>query len=129
AKKRVALLTNQTGVTRDGRTTASVLLSPTARAAGVALVRLFSPEHGPSGTVDAPVADSKDPRTGLPVRSLYGARERPQPEDLADLDAVVVDLQDAGVRFYTYVAALSAVLEEAARAKVGVVVLDRPDPI
>ncbi len=127
--KRVALLTNATGITRDGRTTASVLLSERAKAAGVKLVRLFSPEHGFAATLDEKVPDGVDPATGLPVVSLYGEKRRPSPKDLEGIDAVVVDLQDAGVRFYTYLTSLGYVLEECAKAKVGVVVLDRPNPI
>ena len=127
--KRVALLTNPTGVTRDGRTTASVLLSDKARTAGVKLVRLFSPEHGLAAALDEKVADTVDAATGLSVVSLYGEKRRPSPKDLAGLDAVVVDLQDAGVRFYTYLTSMAYVMEECAKAKVGVVVLDRPNPI
>lgn len=127
--KRVALLTNPTGVTRDGRTTASVLLSEKAKAAGVRLVRLFSPEHGIAAALDEKVADAVDPATGLSVVSLYGEKKRPAPADLAGLDAVVVDLQDAGVRFYTYLTSMAWVMEECAKAKVAVVVLDRPNPI
>ncbi len=128
----VALLTNQTGLTRDGRSTIDVLLSEKAKAAGVSLLRLFSPEHGIRGALDEKVSDSVDEKTGLPIRSLYGdtpESRRPRPEDLAGLDAVVVDLQDAGCRFYTYLTTLGYVLEEAAKARVKVVVLDRPDPI
>ncbi len=129
---RVALLTNQTGLTRDGRSTIDVLLSKKAKAAGVSLLRLFSPEHGIRGALDEKVSDSIDEKTGLPVRSLYGdtpESRRPRPEDLAGIDAVVVDLQDAGCRFYTYLTTLGYVLEEAAKANVKVVVLDRPNPI
>ena len=129
---RVALLTNHTGLTRDGRSTIDVLNSPKARSAGVTLVRLFSPEHGIRGLLDEKVPDSVDEKTGLPVRSLYGdtpESRRPRPEDLAGLDAVVVDLQDAGCRFYTYLASMGYILEEAAKAKVKVFVLDRPNPI
>jgi uncharacterized protein YbbC (DUF1343 family)/CubicO group peptidase (beta-lactamase class C family) len=129
---KVALLTNHTGLTRDGRSTIDVLNSPKARAAGVTLVRLFSPEHGIRGALDEKVSDSVDEKTGLPVRSLYGdtpESRRPRPEDLAGLGAVVVDLQDAGCRFYTYLTTLGYILEEAAKAKVKVVVLDRPNPI
>ncbi|HYN40851.1 MAG TPA: serine hydrolase, partial [Thermoanaerobaculia bacterium] len=117
--KRVALLTNPTGVTRDGRTTASILLSEKAKAAGVKLVRLFSPEHGIAAALDEKVADAVDPATGLPVVSLYGEKRRPAPKDLEGLDAVVVDLQDAGVRFYTYLTSMAWVMEECAKAKVG----------
>jgi len=132
ARMRVALLTNQTGLTRDGRSTIDVLASEKAKAAGVTLVRLFSPEHGIRGLLDEKVSDSVDEKTGLAVRSLYGdtpESRRPRPEDLAGLDAVVVDLQDAGVRFYTYLASMGYVLEEAAKARVKVFVLDRPNPI
>ena len=129
---KVALLTNQTGLTRDGRSTIDVLASEKAKAAGVTLSRLFSPEHGIRGALDEKVSDSVDEKTGLPVRSLYGdtpESRRPRPEDLAGLDAVVVDLQDAGCRFYTYLTTLGYLLEEAAKARVKVVVLDRPNPI
>jgi uncharacterized protein YbbC (DUF1343 family)/CubicO group peptidase (beta-lactamase class C family) len=129
AGKKVALLTNRTGITRDGRTTVAVLRSEKARAAGVSLVRLFSPEHGLFAEKDEKVGDTTDPETGLPVVSLYGEKRRPAPEDLDGLDAVVVDLQDAGARFYTYLTSVGWLMEEAARAKVAVVVLDRPDPI
>jgi uncharacterized protein YbbC (DUF1343 family)/CubicO group peptidase (beta-lactamase class C family) len=129
AGKKVALLTNRTGITRDGRTTVAVLRSEKARTAGVQLVRLFSPEHGLLAHQDEPVGDTTDPETGLPVVSLYGEKRRPAPEDLAGLDAVVVDLQDAGARFYTYLTSVGWLMEEAAKAKVAVIVLDRPDPI
>jgi uncharacterized protein YbbC (DUF1343 family)/CubicO group peptidase (beta-lactamase class C family) len=132
AGMRVALLTNHTGLTRDGRSTIDVLNSPKVRAAGVTLLKLFSPEHGIRGTLDEKVSDSVDERTGLAVRSLYGdtpESRRPRPEDLAGLDAVVVDLQDVGCRFYTYLASMGYVLEEAAKARVKVFVLDRPNPI
>ncbi|MDL2718340.1 MAG: DUF1343 domain-containing protein, partial [Acidobacteriota bacterium] len=129
---RIGLLTNHTGLTRDGRSTIDVLVSPKAKAAGVSLSKLFSPEHGIRGALDEKVSDSTDEKTGLPVRSLYGETpesRRLRAEDLAGLDAVVVDLQDAGCRFYTYLTTLGYVLEEAAKAKVKVVVLDRPNPI
>ena len=106
-----------------------MLRSEKARAAGVSLVRLFSPEHGLFAEKDEKVGDTTDPGTGLPVVSLYGEKRRPAPEDLAGLDAVVVDLQDAGARFYTYLTSVGWLMEEAAKAKVAVVVLDRPDPI
>lgn len=129
---KVALLTNHTGLTRDGRSTIDVLSSAKAKGAGVTLSKLFSPEHGIRGALDEKVSDSIDEKTGLPIRSLYGdtpESRRPRAEDLAGLDAVVVDLQDAGCRFYTYLTTLGYVLEEAAKAKVKVVVLDRPNPI
>ncbi|MFI5181010.1 MAG: exo-beta-N-acetylmuramidase NamZ domain-containing protein, partial [Thermoanaerobaculia bacterium] len=129
---RIALLTNQTGQTRDGRPTIDVLISEKAKKAGVTLVRLFSPEHGIRGLLDENVGDAKDEKTGLPIRSLYGDTKesrRPKREDLAGLDALVVDLQDAGARYYTYLTTMGYLLEEAAKAKVRVLVLDRPDPI
>jgi uncharacterized protein YbbC (DUF1343 family)/CubicO group peptidase (beta-lactamase class C family) len=129
AGKRVGLVTNATGRARDGRLTSAVLASAGARKAGVELVRLFSPEHGIGSDADDAVGDATDPETKLPIVSLYGERKRPRPEDLADLDAVVFDIQDVGARFYTYVTTLGYVLEQAAKAKVAVVVLDRPDPI
>jgi len=99
------------------------------KAQGVKLVALFSPEHGIRGIADEKVSDSKDEATGLPIYSLYGETRRPKPEQLKDLDALVFDIQDVGVRFYTYISTLGYVLEEAAKVKLPVVVLDRPNPI
>ena len=129
AGKRIGLVTNATGVARDGRSTVDVLSSAEAKKAGVTLVRIFSPEHGFRTDADAPVPDETHPGTGLPVVSLYGDRRRPKPEELADLDALVLDIQDVGARFYTYTATGGYLLEEAAKAKIPLVVLDRPDPI
>ena len=122
---RVGLLTNRTGRTSDGRRTIDVL----AGAEGVDLVRIFTPEHGLDSILEGDVGDSRDAVTGLPIRSLYGSSRRPQPQDLADLDLVLFDVQDVGVRFYTYSTTLLYLLEECASAGVGVVVLDRPNPI
>jgi uncharacterized protein YbbC (DUF1343 family)/CubicO group peptidase (beta-lactamase class C family) len=128
-KKRIGLLTNQTGVDAGGRRTIDVL----AQAPGVSLEAIFSPEHGVTGTLDTTdVNNSKDAATGIPVYSVYGAKDaarRPPPDVLKQLDAVVVDIQDAGVRFYTYETTLGYFLEGAAKAGVEVIVLDRPDPI
>ncbi len=129
AGKRIGLVTNATGRARDGRSTIGVLTSPEAKKAGVTVVRLFSPEHGLRTDADEAVASGTDPGTGLPVVSLYGEHRRPTPEDLADLDALVLDIQDVGTRFYTYITTGGYVVEEAARAKIPLVVLDRPDPI
>lgn len=129
AGKRIALLTNPTGAAADGRSTIDLLCSPAARAADVTLVRLFSPEHGIRADADDSVGDSVDAKTRLPIRSLYGESRRPSQSDLEGLDAVVVDLQDVGCRFYTYLAAVGYVMEECAKAKVAVIVLDRPNPI
>ncbi len=129
AGKRIALVTNATGRARDGRSTLGVLTSPEAKKAGVTVVRLFSPEHGLRTDADANVPDQKDPETGLPVLSLYGERRRPASAELADLDALVLDIQDVGARFYTYITTGGYLVEEAAKAKIPLVVLDRPDPI
>ena len=122
---RLGLITNHTGRNREGRQTIDVLY----KAPGVKLVALFSPEHGIRGLADEKVSDSKDEATGLPIYSLYGETRRPKPEQLKDLDALVFDIQDIGARFYTYISTLGYVLEEAAKVKLPVFVLDRPNPI
>ena len=122
---RIGLVTNQTGRDRSGRQTIDVL----SKAPNVKLVALFSPEHGIRGVADEKVSDTKDEQTGLPIYSLYGESRRPKPEQLKDLDALVYDIQDVGTRFYTYIATLGYVMEEAAKAKVPVFILDRPNPI
>jgi len=123
--KRVGLVTNHTGRARDGSSTIDVLRA----APGVTLVSLFSPEHGIRGILDASVPSTTDEKTGLPIHSLYGATERPTPEMLAGLDAVVIDVQDIGTRFYTYITSMAYMLEAAAPRKIKVFVLDRPNPI
>jgi uncharacterized protein YbbC (DUF1343 family)/CubicO group peptidase (beta-lactamase class C family) len=125
AGKRIGLVTNHTGRTRDGASTIDVLHD----AKDVKLVALFSPEHGIRGTLDEKVASTVDEKTGLTVHSLYGETRRPTAEMLDGLDAIVVDVQDVGARFYTYTTTLAYVLEEAARRRLPVVVLDRPNPI
>jgi uncharacterized protein YbbC (DUF1343 family)/CubicO group peptidase (beta-lactamase class C family) len=128
-QKKIALLTNQTGVDAEGRRTIDVL----AQAPGISLTEIFSPEHGVAGNLDTTrISESKDAATGIPVYSVYGASDasrRPAPELLRNLDAIVIDLQDAGVRFYTYETTLGYFLEAAAKAGVEVVVLDRPNPL
>jgi uncharacterized protein YbbC (DUF1343 family)/CubicO group peptidase (beta-lactamase class C family) len=125
AGMKIGLVTNHTGRDRDGRQTIDVL----NKAPGVKLVALFSPEHGIRGLADEKVSDSKDEATGLPIYSLYGDSRRPKPEQLQDLDALVFDIQDVGVRFYTYISTLGYLMEEAAKAHRPVFVLDRPNPI
>ena len=126
AGRRVGLITNHTGRTRDGRGTPAVLRA----AQGMELVALFSPEHGFAGALDqSDVPDAKDPATGLPVRSLYGKTRRPTPEMLADLDTLVYDIQDIGCRFYTYVSTMGEAMKAAAEEGKRFVVLDRPNPI
>jgi uncharacterized protein YbbC (DUF1343 family)/CubicO group peptidase (beta-lactamase class C family) len=122
---RVGLVTNHTGRNRAGIQTIDVLKA----APNVKLTALFAPEHGIRGQADESVGDSTDEKTGLPVYSLYGETRRPKPEQLKDLDAIVFDVQDVGERFYTYMATLKNVMEEAAKAKLKVFVLDRPNPL
>ena len=122
---RVGLLTNHTGIDRAWNPTIDSLRS----APDVTLVALFSPEHGIRGTVDANIADTTDPVSGLPVYSLYGDTRKPKPEQLAGLDALVFDIQDVGTRFYTYIATMGLAMEAAAAAHVKFVVLDRVNPI
>lgn len=122
---RIGLLTHKAGRTQDGRRTIDVL----AAADGVRLVALFSPEHGLTADREGEIAGATETVTRLPVHSLYGTTKRPTPEMLRGLDAIVIDLQDVGVRFYTYATTMAYAMEEAARARVKVVVLDRPNPI
>jgi uncharacterized protein YbbC (DUF1343 family) len=125
AGKRVGLITNQTGIDRDRHSTIDLL----AHAPGVKLVALLSPEHGIRGTFDARVSSTKDEATGLPLYSLYGETERPTDAMLAGLDVLVFDVQDAGVRFYTYITTMGYAMEAAAAHHVAFYVLDRPDPL
>lgn len=123
--KTVGLVTNHTGLALDGTPTIDLL----AKADGVKLVALFSPEHGIRGEVDEKVGDSKDPKTGLPVYSLYGERRKPTADTLKGIDTLVYDIQDIGCRFYTYISTLGLVLEAAKENGLKVIVLDRPNPI
>ena len=128
-KKRIGLVTNQTGVDAQGTRTIDVL----AKAPGVSLDAIFSPEHGVTGTMDTTdINNSKDAATGIPVYSVYGATDaarRPAADQLKNLDAIVFDIQDAGVRFYTYETTLGYFLEATAKAGIEMIVLDRPDPV
>ncbi len=123
--RRVGLVTNHTGLARDGATTIDLL----HQAKDVKLVALFSPEHGIRGILDEKVPSSKDAKTGLVIHSLYGETRRPTPAMLAGVDTLVIDLQDIGTRFYTYMTTMAFVMEEAVKAGIEVVVLDRPNPI
>ena len=123
--KRVGIITNHTGVDAQGKSTVDLL----AHAAGVKVVALFSPEHGLAGRLDEKVSSSKDPTTGLPVFSLYDETRRPTDEMLQGIDALVFDIQDAGVRFYTYTATMGYCMEEAAKRGIAFFVLDRPNPV
>ena len=124
--KRVGLITNQTGVDSQGRRTIDVL----AHADGVKLVALFSPEHGIAGQLDtANVANATDAATGLKIFSLYGDTRHPTDLMLQGLDALVFDIQGAGVRFYTFITTMGYCMEAAAQHKISFFVLDRPDPL
>ena len=122
---RVGLVTNHTGRTVAGQSAAAALIG-----AGVEVALLFGPEHGVSGSAAAgeEVASGRDPETGLPVVSLYGERRSPDGTSLAGLDALVFDIQDIGVRYYTYISTLRNALVAANRAGIGFWVLDRPNP-
>jgi len=123
--KRVGIITNQTGVDSEGRRTIDVL----AHAKGVKLVAIFSPEHGIVGRADEKVGNARDAATGLPIFSLYGETRRPTDAMLAGIDVLVFDIQDAGVRFYTYISTMAYCMEAAANHHISFVVLDRPNPI
>jgi uncharacterized protein YbbC (DUF1343 family)/CubicO group peptidase (beta-lactamase class C family) len=122
---KIGLVTNQTGVDRRRRATIDLL----QKADGVQLVALFSPEHGIRGVLDEKVGDSRDEQSGLPIYSLYGEKRAPTPEQLAQLDALVFDIQDVGCRFYTYISTLGECIVAAAQAGKKIIVLDRPNPI
>nr|WP_245763525.1 exo-beta-N-acetylmuramidase NamZ domain-containing protein [Paraburkholderia diazotrophica] len=125
AGMRIGLVTNRGGFDGRGRRTIDVLLHATH----VTLARLFSPEHGLDIDSDERVGDSVDPSSGLVVHSLYGHTKRFPPGTLDGLDALVFDLQDAGVRFFTYETTLGYALEAAAAAHIPLIVLDRPNPL
>jgi uncharacterized protein YbbC (DUF1343 family)/CubicO group peptidase (beta-lactamase class C family) len=119
---RIGLITNQSGIDRTGNPTVDLLRS----APGVTLAAIFTPEHGLRGTFDDKVDEQY---RGSTVFSLYGERRKPVPEQLANLDALVFDVQDIGTRFYTYISTLGLAMEAAAEAKIKFIVLDRVNPI
>ncbi len=123
-KGRTAVVANQTSVV------GATHLVDTLLRAGVNVTKIFCPEHGFRGTAaaGAKVDNSTDPKTGLPIISLYGKNKKPTPEQLKDVDYVVFDLQDVGCRFYTYISTLHYVMEACAEAGIPLVVLDRPNP-
>jgi uncharacterized protein YbbC (DUF1343 family) len=125
--KRVGLITNHTGVDREGRTGIDLLHAMPE----LELVALFGPEHGIRGDAEAGVdiADAVDSKTGLPVHSLYGPTEKPTPEMMQGIEALVYDIQDVGVRQYTYESTMVRGMEAAAEAKIPFIVLDRPNPV
>ncbi|MCC6126991.1 MAG: DUF1343 domain-containing protein [Pirellulales bacterium] len=124
--RRIGLITNHTGVNREGTPTAKLLLD----APGVKLVALFGPEHGLEGKLDqSSIPSGKDPATGLPLFSLYGETRKPTREMLSGIDTLVFDMQDIGTRFYTYLSTMGNAMQAAAEHKLHFVVLDRPNPI
>ena len=129
--KRIGLITNQTGIDEHGVSDIDLLRSSVATAAGVRLVRLFSPEHGIRGTEDREgLASGVDEKSGLVIVSLYGSGTTAPPDStLRDLDAIVVDLQDIGTRTWTYVGVVMYTMQTAARLGKRVIVLDRPNPV
>ena len=123
--RRVGLLTNHTGVDRQGRRDVDLLL-----AAGVAVTTLFTPEHGFRGTEDRPdLANTSDSATGLPIYSVYGATRTPDVSALDSLDVLLIDLQDVGARYYTYPSTAVLMMRDAAARGIRVVILDRPNPV
>lgn len=125
ADKRVGLITNQTGINSEYQSSIDVLKEKTN------LVALYSPEHGIRGNVTAGkgVDASNDPKTGLPVYSLYGATKKPSPEMLRDIDVLVFDIQDVGARPYTYIYTMAYAMQSCAEQGKTFVVLDRPNPV
>jgi uncharacterized protein YbbC (DUF1343 family)/CubicO group peptidase (beta-lactamase class C family) len=126
--RRIGLVTNHTGRARDGATTID-LLHNSSTADSHTLVALFSPEHGIRGVLDTNVPSTTDEKTGLRIHSLYGETRRPTDAMLQGIDTLVIDLQDIGARFYTYMTTMAYAMEEAAKRKISVIVLDRPNPI
>ncbi|MCX6885761.1 MAG: DUF1343 domain-containing protein [Verrucomicrobia bacterium] len=122
---RLGLITNHTGHDRDRNPTIDLLKN----APGIQLKALFSPEHGIRGAQDEKIGDSIDEKTGLPVYSLYGKVQKPQPQQLKDIDALVYDIQDIGCRFYTYTSTMGLALEAAGENNLPIFVLDRVNPI
>lgn len=123
--KKVAVVTNPTGLLQDKTHLVDFLL-----ANGVNIKSIFAPEHGFRGDADAGevVKNGKDTKTGLPIISLYGNNKKPTKEQLKNIEVILFDIQDVGVRFYTYISTLAYVMEAAAENKIAVVVLDRPNP-
>src|SRR5277367_1609397 len=125
AGKHIGLITNQTGVDFQGRPTVDYF----AGRESLKLVAIFSPEHGINGKADSAVADATLPGAGVPIYSLYGDTRRPTDAMLKSIDVLIFDIQDAGVRFYTYVTTMAYCMEAAAKHHIPFVVFDRPDPL
>jgi len=130
--KRIGVVANQTSVVTklNSGGKAFTHLVDTLLGREISIIKVFAPEHGFRGTADAgeKVRDGVDEKTGLPIISLYGSNRKPSAVQLADIDLLLFDIQDVGVRFYTYIATLQYVMESAAEKGIPVVVLDRPNP-
>ena len=122
--KRVGVVGNQTSIVGETH------LVDTLLSLGIDIKKIYTPEHGFRGIADAgaKVNSGKDEKTGLPIVSLYGKNKKPTPEMLQGIDVILFDLQDVGVRFYTYISTMSYVMEAAAENKLPIIVLDRPNP-
>ena len=125
ANKKIGIVTNPTGIVENKKHLVDFLLENK-----VDLQKIYAPEHGFRGTADAGevIKDGKDIQTNLPIISLYGNNKKPKPEQLADIDIVIFDIQDVGARFYTYISTLHYVMEACAENNIELLVLDRPNP-
>jgi uncharacterized protein YbbC (DUF1343 family) len=128
--KKVGIIANQSSIIPNLNKNKQVHLVDSLQQLGMQIVKVFSPEHGFRGKADAgeKVIDGMDSRTGLPIISLYGSNKKPKKKQLKGLDILVFDLQDVGVRFYTYISTLHYVMEAAAENDIPLIVLDRPNP-
>ena len=125
ANKKVGIVTNPTGIVENKKHLVDFLLKKQ-----INLLKIYAPEHGFRGIADAGemIKDGKDSKTNLPIISLYGSNKKPKPEQLADIDVMIFDIQDVGARFYTYISTLHYVMEACAENNIELIVLDRPNP-
>ena len=125
ANKKVGIVTNPTGIVENKKHLVDFLLEKQ-----INLLKIYAPEHGFRGIADAGeiIKDGKDSKTNLPIISLYGNNKKPKPEQLADIDVLIFDIQDVGARFYTYISTLHYVMEACAENNIELIVLDRPNP-
>ena len=125
ANKKVGIVTNPTGIVENKKHLVDFLLEKQ-----INLLKIYAPEHGFRGTADAGemIKDGKDSKTNLPIISLYGNNKKPKPEQLADIDVMIFDIQDVGARFYTYISTLHYVMEACAENNIELLVFDRPNP-
>ncbi len=125
ANKKVGIVTNPTGIVENKKHLVDFLLEKQ-----INLLKIYAPEHGFRGIADAGemIKDGKDSKTNLPIISLYGNNKKPKPEQLADIDVMIFDIQDVGARFYTYISTLHYVMEACAENNIELIVLDRPNP-